>query len=550
MVLKFKIKPGNQGVVFRAAMMKLRIFHLPLILVVAARRTSKGPDASVLANLIARAGMANRTVDGMCQGQKKAFAMAQRKLENDNLSLVVIGGSLPAGTECHDPNTGLKGRSCSYGARFVRELERRSKVVNFANRAVGGTTTGSAIPQLPFLLATTHEDDGSASSYDDAPDLLVIDYSVNDWQSVQDWSGDENEVLVHGRGGADLWTQDQMAADHLYQEVKAATEVMVQYLLKRHPLTALWLVRVSCCVPPRCAGGDRLRYAAARRAQSEVAHAYGIALWDFEDQLHGNCTLRAFDVRLQKHPPWTTHALAAEALFYSWHTMQVRLLELFSLTDNSAGSLATRSCLIPWLSSSEHRSKFATCRPLTTYDSLAEWSKLHSWISPSKSHFIHSDNVAATGTSGIRVVFGTWSLYADRPEKPGWITTTANPSAIDFDVRFGRSPRLTIVYERSYANFSTAAVELLHCSSQGSSCVALPGVERLRGIHSSSRNVTLTDVAVFNVKLRTGLPGGFGVPPFASNLVVRITSPATHGGIKQPSRQLPQKFKVRFVGSC
>ncbi|KAH8094414.1 hypothetical protein JL720_4415 [Aureococcus anophagefferens] len=51
-----------------------------------------------------------------------------------------------------------------------------------------------------------------------------------------------------------------------------------------------------------------------------------------------------------------------------------------------------------------------------------------------------------------RVVRGDWTLAEDRPGKPGWIATTAG-SLLAFDAEFGPSPRLVVVFTRSYASF-------------------------------------------------------------------------------------------------
>jgi hypothetical protein len=43
-------------------------------------------------------------------------------------------------------------------------------------------------------------DAGSSSHALKAADLILIDFAVNDWQTLQDWSGSEEEIQVHGRG--------------------------------------------------------------------------------------------------------------------------------------------------------------------------------------------------------------------------------------------------------------------------------------------------------------------------------------------------------------
>ena len=86
------------------------------------------------------------------------------------------------------------------------------------------------------------------------------------------------------------------------------------------------MVQLSCCLPPTCSGSDVARYTAATRAHRDVASAYGVALWHFEDHLDGACDERAYD--LVGHPRWPTHALVAEALFASWGAMQARIEDL------------------------------------------------------------------------------------------------------------------------------------------------------------------------------------------------------------------------------
>ena len=40
-----------------------------------------------------------------------------------------------------------------------------------------------------------------------------------------------------------------------------------------------------------------------------------------------------------------------------------------------------------------------------------------------------------------------WTLEADRPNKPGWITYGPSGATIDFDLSFGASPRLIMLFE-------------------------------------------------------------------------------------------------------
>ena len=135
------------------------------------------------------------------QAQRRAFQHAHTHfVEEKTGSIVHIGGSVAAGTGCSQHGFG-EARACSYGARFAaaRDLGLPTKSISYINHAVGGSTTGSAIPQLPFLVSAGL-DAGSSSHALKAADLILIDFAVNDWQTLQDWSGSEEEIQVHGRG--------------------------------------------------------------------------------------------------------------------------------------------------------------------------------------------------------------------------------------------------------------------------------------------------------------------------------------------------------------
>ena len=607
--------------------------HLGLVL--------HGEVRSLLASTADRLALANRTTDTMCPGQRRAFQHAHTHfVEEKTGSIVHIGGSVAAGTGCSQHGFG-DARACSYGARFAASLARDlglpTKSISYINHAVGGSTTGSAIPQLPFLVSAGL-DAGSSSHALKAADLILIDFAVNDWQTLQDWSGSEEEIQVHGRGGAKLTADASASAMRAYEDVGAATEVMLQYLLSHYPSSALWMVQLSCCLPPTCSGSDVARYTAATRAHRDVASAYGVALWHFEDHLDGACDERAYD--LVGHPRWPTHALVAEALFASWGAMQARLedrdgrhaavhrgaaaghaarstaehLQLLSASpgrDSTAGSASVAPCTPgaqhgAMLFDERARDRFAVCEaPLAVYDALMAWAHSNasssSWRDPPRSTSSSSrdpprstssssrdpprssssssdlraepsllsplvkrghggggdgssetSSVTSSGSrtsgiqggiqGGVHVAFGTWALYADRPEKPGWITSGV-ASAIEFELRFGGSPRLTIIYERSHEGFGSVVVQLLRREPEGGNAQVLNGHVLLDGLHRDTRNVTLTEVATLNVKMpaMARFPGGFNVRPYTSDLVARLTFRPRGTG---------SKFKLRYVGSC
>ena len=94
------------------------------------------------------------------------------------MTLVALGDSLLAGMGCHEENRRLSWKRCSYPQRLVEQLNATScTAFRLINRAVGGTTTAGALPQLPLLVSLddTHR----------APDLVLIDYSLNDQSQPQ-----------------------------------------------------------------------------------------------------------------------------------------------------------------------------------------------------------------------------------------------------------------------------------------------------------------------------------------------------------------------------
>ena len=144
---------------------------------------------------------------------------------------------------------------------------------------------------------------------------------------------------------------------------------------------------------------------------------------------------------------------------------------------------------------------------------------------------------SATLAAFPRVASGNWSLYEDRPGKPGWISTGPNGSTLEFDVSFSSSPRLAVVFDQSYEAYADARL-----SFEG-----VPGAYELRGVRPDSARVTQTAVVSMNVRqgvLQNFANGhgmaGFGIQPNARH-TMRLTL------LTAPSRQ---KFKLRYLACC
>ena len=109
--------------------------------------------------------------------------------------MLVLGGSMLAGIGCTPGSW-----TCAYPSRLAKmwpTLEgQHAPKLRVISRARGGTTTASTLPFLEYLLAL--DESGSA------PDLILVDFSVNDACESQDWTvdiGKEAAAATKCRGG-------------------------------------------------------------------------------------------------------------------------------------------------------------------------------------------------------------------------------------------------------------------------------------------------------------------------------------------------------------
>ena len=84
---------------------------------------------------------------------------------------------------------------------------------------------------------------------------------------------------------------------------------------------------------------------------------------------------------------------------------------------------------------------------------------------------------------------GNWTLYADRPGKPGFIFTGPHGSQLTFWLRFGAQPRLVLLYDRSYRGFADAVVQL-----DGSELAV-----GLLGMRTDAQKITQTELLQFDL---------------------------------------------------
>jgi hypothetical protein len=489
------------------------------------------------------------------------------------LRVVSIGGSLVVGMGCDDA-CGHSRRTCSYTSRFARWLaaEYRSTArVHFENRAVGGTTTAGALPQLPLLLqqpgaaqltATgdgTEADGVDADAGDDADtlpdgdgdtnsggsagaavDVLIIDFAVNDRWERQDWS-DAPCIGCHPKTA----------------EIEAATEAMLRYLLREHPGTAVLLVESSCNT-----------MATTGSAHQSMAKAYGVPFLSYEAALKRGVpcgpTSWAPSTSGPHHPGAPTHTYLAFMLAKWWRDALTQYVRNPALRRPvAAADLAER---------------FSVCStPLRLYDA----------------NTLSRETRDGGAVEGIRA--DGWELQADRLEKPGWIAT-APGATIELNLTFGRSPRAVLVYDVSFEGFASVDASFSPGGAQpidrnkfllpingtcpmthGGApektmpfttqfvCYGVPYVARIPGMRTDALRVTQTKMLVMNVQQASiawdesatlappccGLAGpqlkpiedgglvGFGIRPHTSH-TLRLRHISPNG----------TKFKLRLVSSC
>jgi len=442
--------------------------------------------------------------------QANAFLKIKASLESgEDISITALGGSMMAGVDCSDGH--LKGKSCSYSARFARALAEKyscvgknSSCVKYVNRASGGTTTAGSLPQLPILL------DSAASSQL----LVIIDFSVNDRFEVQDWTG-----AADSRKGV-------IDEEHVF----AATEVLIRWVFKTHPQAALVMVEAYC-----------ERNSHSRKAHERAALVYGIPFVSYSSLLASGCNAAACGGRpcfRTPHPSFQVHEWIKHGLVMWWDvfvwrlTCPARSSALQPPTSSSSSSYMEMPesssymgmlvgypetpVAVPALAELYHVCE----KPLSVYDAREAFA----------------GGGSGTGT-GLRpvAVQGYWLLGADRgrSDKVAW-TTSIDGSVLEFELSFGQSPRISIVHTKGYdETFGNAKVTI----ASGS-----PGTLILNGCCNDEMRATQGELTVVNAgqdRMQTGGGRGFSVKPFSK---AKLRFEFQKGDF--------EKFSLSFVSSC
>ena len=398
--------------------------------------------------------------------------------------------------------------SCSYGARVANWLR-----AGYVNRAAGGRTTRSMAPEfrtVPLVArepGDTAEGGGEHSNATRSADILLIDFSVNDyWQSGYQLA---LTPAVAKRLG-------MTPTSSLYEATAAATEALLRYALDEHPHTALLLVGTVC--PPV---GAR---APSHAAYAAVARHYGVAYLSFPSALSGGreaCAPGAAPkvYSHDHHPDWVGHQYVADAIvqvLQGWPCSRRPPPQL--PPQPLGGHLAPR--LPPPMTAQRG---YEVCRvPTAAYRAV--------------------EAVARGGRlPGVTVRHGHWRAYEDVPGKAGWIATTAN-ALIEFELRTGPfRPSVSVVWMQGYSGWGSAELRL---TPKGSASGRAVHVHVLDGQQPGGLRVTQATALSMTVGPNSPWKLGTNVD-FVLSLRLRCDGHGDGAG----TRGCP-KFKVLSVESC
>ena len=357
--------------------------------------------------------------------------------------MVALGGSMVKGMGCSCET--LSQEECSYGSRLAAWLGSRiRRRVNFFNRAAGGSPTRGLLALLSesIRVPTMVESERVAASGRQvmaAADVLVIDFSIND---------------VGLKANTSPWSGMGLGNYSTYELVGAATEAVLRFILTTASSSALLMVESNC----RVARGD----GESGRAHRDVAAHYGVAFVSLPAVLRRGsaaCTSSAEPVvwNVHPHPDATAHAMVAY--------VASAVLHRFGMNSDKADTAPRRDSSLParLFSSPALRRSHQICSP------------------PLSMHVATRNCLTRTSAACPRVVSGSWEAREDKAGKFGWISNGPEASTIEFPLRLGKLPRVTVVWMQGYDGWGRASVGFRQA----------PGLQMvLDGLHGENRTVT------------------------------------------------------------
>ncbi|CAE8615759.1 unnamed protein product [Polarella glacialis] len=236
-------------------------------------------------------------------------------------------------------------------------------------------------------------------------DLILIDTLVNDQIG--------SEVRRFGFKYSDIDST---------QAVSVAYEVLIRTLHELAPKAVLYSVLDGC---PGCH--------LAVPAHRQVLNFYDVPRLDYVDVVAQLQTLWAYMGKKDtNHPDFRSHQAVADVLALTWCNVWSRISSLKSRDVGDVMAFSPKGYYHP----AQYRERFHICkRPCSVL------------------------SARGTSTTQPQVITGNWSVYADRPGKPGWISTVPG-SIMDIPLCFGKKPTLSLTYLRSYEKLGKAILTL------------------------------------------------------------------------------------------
>lgn len=358
------------------------------------------------ANFTAEYPLSKEDFEGIpLEGQWGGVVKVMKKLAaGGTVKLVVVGGSFTTGGECfqNEKDLHVSLQSCAWAARLREWLQLAfpQGTVDLRNLAAGGYTTGTVYTGIGALLRSEGLEN---------VDLIFIDTLPNDSYPMGITSG---QSFKFGE------RKEKMDRHHV---VSVTYEGLIRAIHKISPDTVIFSVLAGCfmCVRNEYSQLDvinyydlpRLDYAAfvSQRPVKVLQR-----LWD-NTSSHNDC-----------HPNWRTHQLYADSIASSWG----RAYERFCASpDLAPPPLPKRTFWDPSI-----LAIFPVCEQPASYYSAFK---------------------AGSPGAAQPVAMNNWSLYEDRPGKPGWITEEDGAN-ITFRVNFGNQAMLSITHLVSYEGMGKA----------------------------------------------------------------------------------------------
>ena len=366
--------------------------------------------------------------------------------------IVALGGSMMAGVDCVDKDTGASGKACAYSARFADSLAERYygatsrpgdfPKVAFHNRAAGGTTTAGALPQLPIMASRA--------------DLVIVDFAVNDRFEVQDWA-------THLMHSASRMGEDTDAGDKVF----AATEAMLRFLQGGRPAASASVGGEGegggdeRSLPPAVliVEGYCERDSFSRRAHKRAAMIYGVPFVEYGALLEKGCHAAACGnskrgCQNTPHPPAFVHEYIKVGLEQWWQAFMWRIFchdAVFSGLSSPGhhgiqGNKIQRQDLSPplpfmlakgngALARERFASRFKVCsKELSVFDAKSIPAVR------ARSSRSRDAELLPRSLQEPTVATGEWPLVASeaggmREDRAAWVTTI-DGSALDFPMRW------------------------------------------------------------------------------------------------------------------